>query len=495
MEHKKYIYKAIILVGIIALMAGISSCEDFLDLKPLSFDNVDNFYKSETDFEQAVNATYNRFRSAYAMHYIFGDLRADNTTMVGPGQIDDTPEYKWIDVFDNLHASNYRLAPHWPSTYRVIQAANGILDNIEKVDFNQARKDQFKGEALTFRAMSYFRLARMWGGVPIVLNADVNIDESFSTPRASLDDVYKLIIDDLTNAIPLLPVSYSGNDIGRISRGTARTLLGQVYLTRHNFSGAAEQFGEVINSNVYSLLPNYEDNFAPGAGGNKEAIWQLLYNAGHNQGSTFPRWMAPRNSSGIVVEPGSTFAFNQPSMELINAYEEGDLRKDVSIGMGFTNLQGNWVLAPYIKLYTQHEMKTGGSDCHFNIFRYGHLLLMQAEALNETNNGPNAQAYAYVNQIRQRAGLPDLPAGLSQSQFRDAVYREQRFEVAFEGHRWFDLLRTGRALEVMNSKVTFDEMETVGPYRPVQEYELLFPIPQDVIDRSHPGVIKQNPGW
>lgn len=495
MKNQKNIIKAFALSGIIISLVFISSCDDFLDLNPISSQSVDAFYQSEDDFEQAVNGVYNEFRSTYATQWQFGELRGDNTTMSGEGQIDDNPQMRWVDAFINLDARNSRIDHVWPNTFRTIQKANGVLTNIENADFNQEKADRFAGEALVMRAMSYFRLVRIYGGVPIVLTADVNISESYQTPRASVNDAYEVILDDLKNAIPKLPESYTGNNVGRITKGAAQTLLGQVYLTLQNFDDAATQFGEVINSGVYSLLPNYEDCFAPGSSGNNEAIWQLLYSADADQGSSFPNQFAPRNSSGILVESGSTHAMNQPSGELYNAYEDGDLRRDASIGLGFTNEEGDWIDAPYIKLYVQHPIKTGGTDCDWNIFRYAHVLLMQAEALNEVNGGPTSLAYEYVNRVRQRAKLSDLPEELSQSEFRDAVYNETRFEVAFEAHRWFDLIRTERALSVMNSKLSEDPKIIVGPWKPIEEWQLLFPIPQEIIDRSDAGVITQNPGY
>jgi hypothetical protein len=309
--------------------------------------------------------------------------------------------------------------------------------------------------------------------------------------------VYTLIVGDLLDAVSLLPETYSGSDVGRVAKGAAQTLLGQVYLTQKKYSDAVTQFSAVISDGNYSLLPNYEDNFAAGLQGNSEAIWQVLFMSGtDDKGSNYPNWCAPSGSDGILTGAGGAYGFNQPTLDLYNSYEAGDLRRDVSIGLGYTDRDDVYIPARYIKLYVDQSDGDGycDSDSDWNIFRYAHVYLMCAEALNEVNSGPTAAAYEYINSVRQRAGLTDL-SGLSQSAFRDAVYQEERLEVAFEGHRWFDLLRTDRAISVMNSKLGDDPATTVGPSEAINANQLLYPIPANVIATSSAGTITQNDGY
>jgi starch-binding outer membrane protein, SusD/RagB family len=496
MKYTK-IMKTFRLFAIIVSLTMISSCKDFLNLAPISSTSVGGFYKTAADFEQAVNGTYASLSGVYSYGYylLFADLRADNTSMVVLG---GGTEQQKIS-FDNfsLDATNEHMLTFWRVSYQTLQKANGVLTNIDGVTIPQAKKDQYTGESKAIRALVYFNLVRIYGGVPIVTTGNVNIEESYNTKRATVDEVYTLIVADLTDAISLLPETYSGSDIGRVTKGAAQTLLGEVYLTQKKYADAATQLGAVITDANYTLLPAFETNFAAGVQGNSEAVWQILYKGGTaDMGSNFPNWCAPLGSDGILTGMGGAYGFNQPTLDIYNAYEAGDLRRDVSIGLGYTDRDGVFIPAKYIKLYVDHSDGDGylDSDCDWNIYRYSYVLLMCAEALNETNNGPTAAAYTYINDVRSRAGLADL-SGLSQSAFRDAVYQEERVEVAFEGHRWFDLIRTDRAITVMNSKLGSDPSTTVGPGEAINANQLLYPIPANVIATSSAGTITQNPGY
>lgn len=496
MKYTKKILKALRLFGIIAFFALVSSCDKFIDLTPISYSSVDGFYKTEADFMQAVNGAYANLRGVYGYGYylLFADLRADNTTMLGVGGGGEAQKIS----FDNftLDPTNEHMLTYWNVSYSTIQKANGVLSNIGGVEFDQVKKDQYTGESMAVRALVYFNLVRIFGGVPLVTTGDVNISESYNIPRSSVDDVYDQIIADLTAAIDLLPESYPPEDAGRVTKGAAQTLLGQVYLTQHNFPDAVIQFSAVISDKNYSLLPDYEDNFTGTDQGNSEAVWQILFKSGTvDLGSNYPNWCAPTGSEGVLTSTGGSYGFNQPTLDIYNSYTAGDLRRDVSIGLGYTNTLGTYVNARYIKLYVDLSDGDGylDSDADWNVFRYSHVLLMCAEALNEANSGPTAAAYTYINEVRERAGLVDDLSGLSQSEFRDAVYLEERLEVAFEGHRWFDLLRTGNAISTMNSKL--GGSDPVGPSEAISEDDLLYPIPVNVISTSSPGIIEPNPGY
>ncbi|MCK5211011.1 MAG: RagB/SusD family nutrient uptake outer membrane protein, partial [Cyclobacteriaceae bacterium] len=372
-----------------------------------------------------------------------------------------------------------------------------VLTYIEDVDFEQSVKGQYIGESLALRSLAYFNLVRIFGDVPLVISADADISDSYNTPRSSVADVYSIIVTDLTNAISKLPETYDVSESGRVTQGAAQTLLGQVYLTQKNFADAAAQFSAVIDNDNYSLLGAYEENFVGVNQGNGEAVWQILFKSGAgSMGSAYPNWHAPDGSDGILVPTGGTLGFNQVTNDMYDAYEAGDLRRDVSVGLGYTDNNGVWQDAKYIKLYVDIDPGAGtyDSESDWNLFRYSHVLLMAAEALNE-ESGPTAKCYEYINAVRSRAGLADL-TGLDKSSFRNAVYAEQRVEVAFEGHRWFDLIRTDRAISVMNSKVDAGDTGTsVGPGSPISEFQLLFPLPESVIATSAEGVITQNPGY
>lgn len=495
MKYTNKIMKSLRLFAIIASIALVSSCKEFLDLVPPSASTMASFYKTQADFVQAVNGTYASLREQYSAGYymLFTDLRSDNTTMLGVGGGIETQKIE-IDNF-NILANNEHLLYYWKVSYQALQKANGILSHIEGADFAQALKDQYTGESKVIRALTYFNLVRMFGGVPLVTVGDINISESYNIPRSTVADVYALIITDLTEAIPLLPATYSAADAGRITKGAAQSLLGQVYLTQKNYTAAATVFGDVITgTGGYALLSKYEDNFTGVDQGNSEAILQVLFKGGGlSLGSNYPNWCAPVGSETVLLPAGGGggYGFNQPTQDILDAYPVGDLRKDASIGVGFINSYGTPINAMYIKLYVDQDPGNGyvDSDADWNVLRYSHVLLMCAEAINETS-GPTVVAYDYINRVRRRAGLVDL-SGLSKETFLDAVYLEERLEGAFEGQRWFDLIRTGRAVSVMNSKLAAN----VGPSAAITETDLLYPIPQDVITQSAPGVITPNPGY
>ena len=497
MKNIKIYLKATRLLSVIVFITMFTSCQDFLDLKPISSSTVATFYESQDDFNQAVVGTYAEMADVYTFAYymLFADLRADNTSMMVPGGGSDMAK-RVIDNF-NLDPTNEELLKMWKESYEVIQRANAVLTYIEDVDFEQSVKGQYIGESLALRSLAYFNLVRIFGDVPLVISADADISESYNTTRSPVAEVYSLIVTDLTNAITKLPETYEASESGRVTQGAAQTLLGQVYLTQKNFSEAASQFTAVVGNGNYNLLGAYEENFVGVNQGNGEAVWQILFKSGAgSMGSAYPNWHAPDGSDGILVPTGGTLGFNQVTNDMYDAYEVGDLRRDVSVGLGYTDNNGVWQDAKYIKLYVDIDPGAGtyDSESDWNLFRYSHVLLMAAEALNE-ESGPTAKCYEYINAVRSRAGLADL-SGLDKSSFRNAVYAEQRVEVAFEGHRWFDLIRTDRAISVMNSKIDAGDTGTsVGPGSPISDFQLLFPLPEAVIATSAEGVITQNPGY
>jgi len=484
--------KGLRLFAIIVSIALVSSCDEFLDLAPISSSGVDGFYKTQADFMQAVNGTYADLKSQYGYGYysLFTDLRSDNTTMLGIGGGSEGQKIA-IDNF-SIGSDNEHLLTYWRISYAELQKANGVLSHIDGADFGQTLKDQYTGESKVIRALTYFNLVRMFGGVPLVTVGDVNISESYNTPRSTVDEVYTLIVSDLTEAIPLLPATYGDADAGRITKGAAQSILGEVYMTQHNYAAAAAVLGTVISDGNYSLLSHYEDNFTGTDQGNSESVLAILFQSeGANMGSTYPNHCAPVGSEGVLVAYGGAYGFNQPTGDIFNAYTTGDLRRDVSIGVGFTTLSGSFVNARYTKLYVDQDPGDGycGSDADWNVMRYAQVLLMYAEAVNE-GGSPTPAAYTAINLVRERAGLA-LLSGLSQSDFRTAVYLEERLEGAFEGHRWHDLVRTGLAVSTMNAKLGV--IDPVGPATAITANQLLYQIPDDVIITSAPGVITQNP--
>lgn len=484
-----------IAVTVVLLAFTGTSCDDFLVSKPISQIGETDFFTTESDFQQAIIGAYNALGQVYSgngYYSLLVDLRSDNTTELGPGGGGNDAKRN-IDEFRET-TDNEHLTAFWQNSYVLIARTNSILARIDASPVADNLKKQYTGEALSLRALAYFNLVRLWGGVPLVTDPVTDIDASYKVGRASVQEVYGLIETDLVKAEELVPVSYSESDIGKFTKGAAQSLLGQVYLSQKKYPEAVAQFKKVVSSGTYSLLPVYANLYKAGQQGNAEAVLQVQYRTASNGlGSNLPNHFAPTGSEGIVIPTGGAYGFNQPTEDIAAAYTTGDVRRN-NIADGYTQA-GAFVAAKYIRGYVERETGGGNADsgADWYVIRYADILLMYAEALNEVNKGPDADAYTAINQVRKRAGLTDLK-GLTYEAFKEAVYNEERLESPFEGHRWFDLLRTGRAMEVMNAKVSGVGKSTVGISTPIKPYQLLYPIPTLVVTTSSPAIV-QNEGY
>ncbi|GGN12669.1 membrane protein [Dyadobacter beijingensis] len=472
-----------IILGSICMLA--TGCSGFLDLAPVDATNVRNFYRNASDMQAAVTAAYgmlaNNGEYGYA-YYNVSEVRSDNTmNWEGGGNLPDAE----LDQF-KMASTNEIIRIMWVDTYRGILAANTVLDHIGGAEMDDALRQRFIGEARFLRALQYFNLVRTFGDVPLVLSETKSVDEGYSQPRMPAAEVYAQIIADLTDAEQKLPASYAGNDIGRATRGAANALLGKVYLTTGDFAKAQAKLNEVIVAGTYKLLDDYAALWPVANANNQESLFEVQFKkGGTGTGSSFYNNFAPRNSGSSVIKIGFAGGRNLPTADLIAAYEPGDYRKNVSLALGYTdNTTGKYVADPYTLKFQDTPFAEGDADNNWPVLRYADVLLMYAEAANAVN-GPGAEAYDAINAVRKRAKLAALPAGLSKAAFALAVEHERQVELAFEGHRWFDLVRTGREVAVMNAHFK-------GPV--VQAFNAVFPIPQTQID-INPAGIRQNPGY
>lgn len=486
------------LIIIMLLITGVafSSCEKFLESKPISQVGSDNFFKTEDDFKQALVGTYSAFAQVYqgnGYYCLLVDLRSDNTTELTAGG-DGNDAKRSLDEFRET-PDNEHLTAFWQNSYTLIARANAVITYIEGADIAADTKAQFVAEAKGLRALSYFNLVRLFGKVPVVTEPVTDINASYALGRSEVAAVYQQIEADLTDAEAGAPDSYDQSETGRITKGFVQSLLGAVYLTEKKYPEAAASFKKVVDSNLYDLVPAYADLFKPGMQGNVESILQAQYKTASNYlGSNLPNHFAPTGSEGITIPSGGAYGFNQPTKDIADAYEADDVRRN-NIADGYTS-GGSFVASRYIRGYVERE--TGGgyldSGADWYIYRFADVLLMYAEALNEANNGPTEAAYIAINRVRDRAGLDDLE-NLNYNSFKEAVYKEERLESPFEGHRWFDLLRTGQAITVMNAKVASGAgSESVGISAPIQSFQLLYPVPAIVVSTSAPA-IDQNDGY
>ncbi|GAB4022021.1 RagB/SusD family nutrient uptake outer membrane protein [Spirosoma koreense] len=468
----------------------ISSCsQKFLDLNPISNATTDNFYKTGDDIRNAVSGSYAALQAdgIAGNSYVFGEIASDNTLPVASGSITDQDEF---DRF-YIKTTNPYINGRWNDCYSAIARFNTILDKIGSIQIDGTLKNRYVGEVKFLRALVYFTLVQTYGDVPLVTKAINDPDEGYTYTRNPKAEVYAQIEKDLTDADGALPVSYTGTDIGRATKGAAKALLGKVYLTEKKYPQAVAKLKEVIDLNTYALLPNYADVFKVSNKNNKESVFDVQYKSGGSgEGNAWPNSFAPQNSGNAVIN-FSGGGNNQPTDDLIKSYEAGDVRKDVSLATSYVNAGGQTVQVNYVKKYFDTPVVNNDNGNNIPVIRYADVLLLYAESLNEVGYQPTGEALTYLNQIRTRAGLKaktatDIP---DQQAFRLAMEQERRSEFAFEGQRWYDLVRTGRAVAVMNSKK--DQIRLVNV---LTDNNLIFPIPQSQIDINK-DKIRQNPGY
>lgn len=472
-------------------MCLVTSCKDFLELAPISQMNGENFYKTGDDMKNALTAVYAVLQTGgmyYSSMHVIGDLRSDNTWIPDPNAGANLRE---VDEFKN-NAFNTISSTTWSAHYQGIQAANIVLGKIDAVSMDENLKKQYRGEALFLRGLMYFNLVRIFGDVPLVLSIINNPQEGYSYGRSSANDVYTQIEKDLEEAEDLLPYGFTGVDIGRATKGAAMSLLGKVYLTQKKWSLAAEKLKFVIDQSAltkYQLQPSYASIYGVVNENNRESIFEVQFKKNSSgEGSPFTNQFAPIGSGTAVTGVGNPLGQNIPTDNMVNAYEDGDARKNVSLRTNYV-LNGVTRQYNYIAKYLGVPATNLDSDNNWIVLRYADVLLMYAEALNEMSYVPDGEAFSFLNQIRERAQLPRKTSNhinpnlriSDQASFRLAIEQERRVELAFEGHRWFDLVRTDRAISVLGN---------LG----MLSHQNVFPIPNSQIE-INPGLMTQNQGY
>lgn len=472
------------LIAIALLGFSFSSCSDFLEQNPQTDLSENDFYKTADDILSAVNGVYSSLQEGdiYGNWYVFGEIPSDNTRNQLSGSVTTQNEF---DQF-YIDTQNSMIANFWKAAYKVINRTNTVLGRIDGIEINTELANRYKLECKFIRALMYFNLVRVYGDVPLVLK-EISISESYDILREPKENVYNQIIADLKEAQGL-PVSYSTAEDGRATQGAAKALLANVYMTLHKYAEAETILAEIINSGRYSLLENtpgslnidgYKNVFSPVNHNSKEGIFEIQFlKGGYGEGSNYANNFAPENSGTNVVAVGGTGGNNIPEMDIYNAYEEGDLRRDFSMSLGYYDNRKNneWVESRYVCKFMDVPYQNNDASNNYPVIRYADVILMYAEALNQ--NGKTAEACKYLNMTRRRGfgyqTTETSPVDLQttdKAQFALMVEQERRVELAFENHRWFDLIRTGRAVEVMKSK-GFSLNET----------NLICPIPQKQID-------------
>jgi len=533
--------------GLRAAMLGMAlltaaACQDLTEV-PSDFVAPENFYQNEGDAVAAVNSVYSSFinlQSPFSSNDYVGRefvMIVEYPTDYVTSRLSAGNERSLMGTFSPQFNSSHNYIDHvWSAAYAGINRANAVIDRVPNVPMNDTRKAQIIGEAKFLRALHYYWLAGLFGGVPLKLTETTGIGGE-SLPRSSAAETYAQIEKDLTEAAAVLPTSWPSSEFGRATKGAALTLLGKAYLQAAATVPDPASYTLALNTlkqvTGYSLDPDYASLFNGTNEHSPEIIFSFQNVRVDGAGGRLTEWFSPITAPQVWA-PGAQNQF-QAERPFYDSYNPTDLRKDATWMTSFTRSDGKPVTwtwtsgiqtaqnygstGPTPRKYVDWGSPDTGSDgIDYVILRYADVLLSLAEAINETA-GPTAEAYGYVDQVRARANVPPMTPGLSQAVFRDSLSVERERELALEFHGVFDmrrnwnwakarvqanmiLARTGSGFANINRSPFTSSVEkcTTSPnstvcFTPIDDKWKLYPIPQHAIELNPALQGQQNPGW
>jgi len=478
---------------ITALAGSLSSCVS-LEEDPKSLITSDQFYKTDEQAIAAVNAGYRKLyesgQSLYNSLFQIGVEMATDDYAAGPRARNAHVRAISGLTHDPL---NDRMEQLWKQSYDAINVSNIAIDRIAVIsssEIDETLRARLINEAKFLRGLHYFNLVRWFGDVPIVLHETKVLNaETLFIEKASEEDVYQQIIQDLTDA-EALPETYTHADVGRATSGAAKSILSKVYLTRQEWKKAVDKSKEVIDANTYQLFDNFADVFNVTSKNGQEHIFSAQFKGFFNyQGNSLASRSAPFEPPGVNGDYADMI--NKPG-KLYESFSDSDERKAVTFVTEMISPSNGqlYTFEPHLhKYYDQSAVGSqGNSSKNLPIIRYAEVLLIYAEALNEDNNGPTAEAYWAIDEVRSRAGiskLADTDPALNASEFRDSVFQERRKELVFEYQRWFDLVRRGADYYV-------NTLKAAGKTNAAPRH-IHFPTPQREINLNPK--LTQHPDW
>lgn len=483
-------------IGVVLLVLVLSTaCEkQFIDRAPVYSIDSENYFNSEDDYYNALIAAYDILQSTY-VNVLLGEIASDNT-LCGGESATDVVGFQQID--DMIHTPvNSNLRDVWNWMFAGVSRASYILEFQDKTDF--PGREQILAEAHFLRAYYHFELVKWFGPIPLKGDARFAIGDETRIPRAPVSEVYAAIEADLQYAVDNL--AEAAPEIGRVSKGGAQALLGKAYLYQEKFAEAAAVLQEVVNSGFYELEEDYSIIFEPQGENGVGSVFEVQYSdaegAGFgclqcSEGNVAVGFNGIRNYVGPNFDSG--FSFNVPVKGAYDAFEPGDSRRDIAIldidawaaetgatfGVGFEHT--GYFNRKYLP--RKGDSNIGDQNLtnpnNYRAIRYADVLLMAAEALNR-GNIDDELTREYLNRVRRRAfGDMDHEISASGAALTDFILAERRLELVGEGHRFFDLVRTGRAAGAI-------EGFQAGKHE-------LFPVPFEEIQFSN-GNWEQNPGY
>ena len=526
--------------SILVLLLIFTGCREYLTEIEPGTTLLGDFFTSTAAAEQNVTGCYVplmwEYNHTYLSEWFIGDVVSDDALKGGGSTTDMADAYDMENW--RTTSQNTLLLDFYRAQYMGIGRCNLAIKYISQMEigideqFTAEMKNRLLGEAYFLRAYYYFRLVRVYAGVPITIDV-IDDSDKWGVDRSSVEQVYNLILDDLVKANSLLQLrsEMTAEDLGRATKGASQAMLLKVNLymassywnkqlteSSDYYFTAAKQWGDsIIASGEYSLCPNYEDNFTLAGENGEESIFEIQYmevpwgDYGEGFGFTAGSYsqILMRSRSSLI---GGGWGFNHPTQNLYDEFEAGDIRRDVAI----LNPADTLIETPSVEIYLgsrylnnkygmyRDPADLGGGFGKWSLhatrgplnnrqIRYADVLLMYAEAA--LGAGDEATARTYINMVRQRVGLADITLA------DNAVLRhERRVELAMEGHRWFDLVRwegvDGKGLKAHMD--AYKATESVEAQSHIQEFVAgkheIFPIPQEEI-QLNPTQMKQNPGY
>jgi hypothetical protein len=479
------------------MLGGCS--KDFLNQSPISNLAEDTYYQTESDFDRAVSGVYAKLLTFPDVNNLYlSECRSNNYYVARQDAARDYFNISSFEVTSQLGT----LGTAWRNDYELIERANKVLSRIDNVPFlDDNKKARYKGEVSFLRALAYFELVKAFGPVPLIDKELIASSEAANYPRVGIDTVYNFIIKDLTYASTVLPPTYTAAaDKGRATQYAALGLLGKAYmftagyplLKTANYALALSTLQKVVaaENTGWKFATNYADLFKA-ANDNLYNIFEIQFMAGgQGQGNNVPGEVIPIDMDLKITPFGMYYMSGEPSADLINSYETGDKRKFLTLDTIYRTKGNVYARKNYFKKFLDSSSAAqikNSTDwpINFPVMRGEEAMLLYAEAINEVNNGPTPEAVGFLNRTRARAGLlPVNPA--TKDDFALALEKERRSEFAWEGLYWWDLIRTGRALAVMNPWL-------LGNYAPKQidKNQFVYPIPRSEM-LVFPGLYYQN---
>jgi hypothetical protein len=454
--------KKLMIIITLASVLVTSCSEEFLELEPKDVLNGDNYYKTESQFEEALVGVYAKLQGQVGFYFELSEWRSDYLDLAAPtaGTQDRYNLNKFIDT-----PTNGLVEDAWANYYNGILRCNLLIENIGDATFDEVKKAQIEGEARFIRALTYFNIVRLWGAAPLILKS-VSPEEALQIGRSPIESLYESIEADLDFAIENLS---NTADLGRVKSNAAKALMGKVLLTQSKYAAAETVLKEVIG--FYGLTNTIAEVFDPENESNSEIIFSIRFEAsliGEGHGYWF-------GVGDVTISPYTD--------KLETTFEPGDNR--LSMVDYLLTSDNEYVPGKYFAARENNQ-----TDNDFIVLRYADVLLMLSEAINAQGYQASGEAYTYLNEVRARAGLADLTSTQlsDQSTFKAAILLERFKEFPLEGHRWFDLVR----FNAVNDEIVGNIIGVTS----VPNFRLLYPVPNTEYEKmNNDEIFGQNEGY